>query len=167
MPENQPLDENSTAVQKHLEFLQDVINRMASESRALKTWCVTIVAAILFVVARTDASWCVTLIALLPAVAFGGLDAYYLALERMYRGKYDAFVGKLHGGQLSIKDLYVVTPGKEPLQWWEALKSKPVIVFYLTVVASIAVATWLLAEYAHMDAPLQACQTECVSPPER
>ena len=162
-----PLDVNTPAVQKHLELLQDVINRMASESRALKTWCVTIVAAILFVVARTDASWCVTLLALLPVIAFWVLDAYYLALERVYRDKYDAFVGKLHGGQLSLKDLYVVTPGKEPLQWWEAIKSKPVWVFYLAVVVSIAVATWLLAEYAHMDAPLQVCQTECVSSPER
>ena len=167
MSETPSLNTDSPAVQKHLDFLQGVIDRMAAESRALKTWCITIVAAILFVVARTDAHGYTTLIALFPVAAFGVLDAYYLGLERGFRVEYNEFIGKLHSKQLSVNDLYVVKPRDVTRHWWAAFTSIPVMVFYLTVVASILVATCLLTEYAHMGAPMQACQTECVSPPER
>ena len=53
MVENQPLNENSSAVQAHLTIMQGVINRMAENSRSCKVWCVTLVAATLVLVART------------------------------------------------------------------------------------------------------------------
>ena len=43
----------SSAVQKHLEIMQGVIQRMAENSRSCKVWCVTLVAATLVLVART------------------------------------------------------------------------------------------------------------------
>ena len=47
------LNHESSAVQKHLEIMQGVINRMAENSRSCKVWCVTLVAATLVLVART------------------------------------------------------------------------------------------------------------------
>ena len=47
------LNHDSSAVQKHLEIMQGVINRMAENSRSCKIWCVTLVAATLVLVART------------------------------------------------------------------------------------------------------------------
>ena len=52
MAEQQPLNTESPAVQAHLTILQGVIQRMADNSRACKTWCITLVSAILILVAR-------------------------------------------------------------------------------------------------------------------
>jgi len=45
------LPEESPSVQAHLGILQGVIERMASNSTSSKSWCITIVSAILVVVA--------------------------------------------------------------------------------------------------------------------
>ena len=84
-------------------MMQSVITRMAENNRACKTWAVTLVAAILVVVARFGSSNNeaafgpeTTLIALVPTVLFWLLDSYYLALERSFRKNYDDFVQRLH-----------------------------------------------------------------------
>jgi len=43
--------ENSQAVQAHLGITQSVIQRMAANSASCKTWCITLVSAILVIVA--------------------------------------------------------------------------------------------------------------------
>ena len=84
------LNAESSAVQAHLTILQGVIQRMAENSRSCKVWCVTLVSAILVLVARTGEPHH-ALLALAPALLFLLLDAYYLALERAFRNSYDAF----------------------------------------------------------------------------
>lgn len=72
---------------KHLEFIENVINRMAKNSFMLKGWAVTIVVGVIAIVAKQAVLlWLITL---LPIFVFWGLDAYYLALEREYRKLYD------------------------------------------------------------------------------
>ena len=105
MTANQPLDSASSAVQHHLTLLQGIIQRMAENSRSCKLWCITIVAAVLVLVARTEQPN-YALIALLPAGLFLILDTYYLALERAFRNSYNDFVRKLHNGELKCSDLY-------------------------------------------------------------
>ena len=73
---------------KHLELIQSVINRMASNSFALKGWGVTLVAGI-FVLAGKDADKLYFLVAYIPIIVFWGLDAYYLLQERLYCALYD------------------------------------------------------------------------------
>lgn len=72
----------------HLEMIQGVINRMASNSFALKGWAVTLVAGI-FVLAGKDTDKIYFLVAYLPILVFWGLDSYYLLQERLYRALYD------------------------------------------------------------------------------
>ena len=74
--------------QKHLEMIQSVITRMASNSFVLKGWAVTLVAGI-FALASRDAEKIYFLITYVPIVTFWGLDAYYLRQERLYRKFYD------------------------------------------------------------------------------
>ena len=88
MANNSNLDVESSAVQKHLEIMQGVIQRMAENSRSCKVWCVTLVSAILVLVARTGKADH-ALIALAPTVLFYVLDAYYLGLERRFRNSYE------------------------------------------------------------------------------
>ena len=94
MTENS-LDESSASVQFHLGILQGVINRMAINSSQCKAWCITIVSAILVIVAdkgKPDYAW----IALLPTILFTFLDIYYLVLEKGFRESYCHFVKKVH-----------------------------------------------------------------------
>ena len=53
MADNSNLGVESSAVQAHLTIMQGVIQRMAENSRSCKVWCVTLVAAIMVLVART------------------------------------------------------------------------------------------------------------------
>lgn len=73
---------------KHLELVQGVINRMASNSFMLKGWAVTLISGI-FVLAGKDTDKLYFLVAYLPVIVFWGLDSYYLFQERLYRSLYD------------------------------------------------------------------------------
>lgn len=68
---------------KHLEMIQGIINRMASNSFALKGWAVTLVAGI-FALASKDTDKIYFLIAYVPIVVFWFLDSYYLLQERLF-----------------------------------------------------------------------------------
>ena len=109
MSENASFDAESVAVQKHLEIMQGVIQRMAENSRSCKVWCVTLVAATLVLVARTGEPRH-ALIALIPTLLFLFLDSYYLAFERAFIRSQNAFVAKLHEGELVLTDVYKVAP---------------------------------------------------------
>ena len=137
-------DVDSPAVQQHLALLQGLIVRMAENSRSCKLWCVTLVAAVLVLVARTDQPNYI-LLALLPAILFLILDAYYLALERAFRVSYNAFVDKLHREELQSADLYKLAPtGSIPRHFcWAFCKSFSILPFYLTL-GIMAVVAWAL-----------------------
>lgn len=74
----------------HLGMVQGVINRMASNSFALKALAVTIAAAIIAITGtQQDAPASVSYVGLFPVVVFWLMDAKYLRLERLYRKLYD------------------------------------------------------------------------------
>lgn len=50
------------------------------------------------------------LIAIIPIALFLFLDSYYLALEKLFRKSYNAFIEKLHAGDVTASDLYVIAP---------------------------------------------------------
>ena len=135
---------DSSAVQRHLEIMQGVINRMAENSRSCKVWCVTLVAATLVLVARTGEPQH-TLIALVPTLLFLFLDSYYLALERSFIASQNTFVRKLHRGELELADFYRVAPTGMGLSLVVRclLGSVSIWPFYLLVAATILLA-WLL-----------------------
>ena len=138
------MNENSPAVQAHLTMMQGVIQRMAENSRSCKLWCVTLVAATLVLVARTGEPQH-ALIALVPTLLFLFLDSYYLALERAFIGSQNAFVAKLHRGELKSADIYRVVP--TGMGWRLVgrclLGSVSIWPFYLLVTVTILL-TWLL-----------------------
>jgi hypothetical protein len=134
------LNEFSPSVQTHLSIIQSVIQRMATNSTSSKTWCITIVSAILVIVAdkgKPDYAW----IALIPTTLFMALDAYYLALEKGFRQAYNAFIRKIHDGSITPEDLFSVAPeGRQSSHQIEALKSFSVWGFYLTLIILIVIA---------------------------
>jgi hypothetical protein len=127
------LDESSPSVQTHLGILQGVIQRMATNSASSKAWCITLVSAILVIVADKEKSE-LTLLALIPTFLFATLDVYYLALEKGFRNRYDNFINKLHEGTLAPGDLFSVSPsGNMSKLQFEAIKSFSVWGFYITL----------------------------------
>ncbi len=129
----------STSVQTHLKILQDVILRMAENSRACKVWCVTILSAGLILSVRVDRPDYV-LVSLVPWLPFLVLDAYYLALERAFRGSYDSFVQKLARGELKTADLYVVKPaGSVPRTCLRSLGSFSIYPFYGALAIAVVI----------------------------
>jgi len=99
--------DDSSSVQVHLGILQGVITRMATNSSQCKAWCITVVSAILVIIADKGKPE-YALIALLPIFLFTFLDLYYLALERGFRGSYVGFINKLHKQEVNLTDLYEV-----------------------------------------------------------
>lgn len=77
--------------QTFLPLLQGVINRFAANSSNCKTWCVTLVSAIVLFSAdkKTPEGLAV---AYIPTAFFLFLDAYYLSMERDAIDIYKAFV---------------------------------------------------------------------------
>ena len=144
MSETTSIGPESSAVQTHLQILQGVIQRMAENSRSCKVWCVTLVSAVLVLIARTgEANH--ALIALAPAVLFLMLDSYYLGLERAFRGSYTSFVSKVHGESVSTDDLYSVNTSGPILRhfFWALFRSFSILPFYIIVIATVII-TWLL-----------------------
>ena len=141
MAEQSKLNYESAAVQKHLELMQGVIQRMAENSRSCKVWCVTLVAAVLVLVARTGEPQH-ALIALAPAVFFWILDSYYLSLERGFRDSYSAFVRKLHRAEAEAAELYRISPGRWTVGrfLWALSRSFSTLPFYLVITGTILLA---------------------------
>lgn len=139
MAKQSTLNADSPAVQTHITVMQGVIQRMAENSRSCKVWCVTIVAAVLVLVARTEKPDH-ALIALIPAILFLILDTYYLSLEQRFRNSYNAFVKRLHRGDLPDSALYDVKPtGAIWVHAFRSARSFSILPFYLALVIMIVI----------------------------
>lgn len=137
---------DSPSVQTYLTILQGVINRMAANSAACKTWAVGLVSAILVVASgKNEAS--LASVSLIPIVLFFFLDAYYLGLERLFRTNYNAFVTKLHAGEAAPADVFVVTPRVTKKDVFRntlsATTSIAVWPFYLLLAVMLVVVGWV------------------------
>ncbi len=140
MPDERSYGEESPAVQAHLGIAQSVIQRMASNSASCKAWCITLVAAILVIVAdKGKPSY--ALIAGVPTLPFLVLDTYYLTRERCFRDSYNEFIEKVHSGRVVAADLYAITPrGALAKTFARSFLSFSIWPFY----ATLGVMIWLL-----------------------
>lgn len=81
---------------QHLEFIQSVISRMATNSFLFKGWAITIAAGLsAFAAADTKAG--ALSIALVSTFMFWALDGYYLWLERCFIALYNNVAAKDEG----------------------------------------------------------------------
>lgn len=133
-------------------MMQSVITRMAENSRGCKTWAVTLVAAILVVVARFGTASEESafgsesaLIALVPTILFWLLDSYYLALERAFRNSYNEFVTRLHSDGLKDGEVFKISrPDPDLGKFVRVQTSISVWLFYPAMLIVIIVFWWLL-----------------------
>ncbi len=124
----------------HLEFVQNVITRMASNSFLLKGWAVTLVAA-LFALAAQNANLGFVALALFPTIAFWILDAFYLRQERLFRKLYDDIRVKNEETIQSEGPFSMNTRRfeNEVESWRNTMFSPTLRIFYIMILLTIAV----------------------------
>jgi hypothetical protein len=127
---------------KHLEFVQAVISRMAGNSFLLRSWSVTLAAA-LFALAAKDTNHKLIAVAYYPILIFWILDGYFLSQERLFRALYDK-VRQLPDANIDFSmDTREFYGGRN--SWISATLSKTVVIFYGSVlVVMLLVALYLL-----------------------
>jgi len=114
---------------KHLEFIQNIITRMNTNSFLLKSWTVIIVSA-LFALSLKNENLDHLLIALtlLPILVFWGLDGYFLRQERLFRALYDEVRGKDEKYVDFCMDTNTVQ--KKVTSWFNVTCSKTIFPYY-------------------------------------
>lgn len=125
---------------EHLNMIQGVINRLAHNSFLLKGWAVTLISAVLAVIAAREAPNYLALVALLPAVVFWGLDAYYLRQERLFRNLYDYIrvAGDPEkGGPIEPFTMHIGAFTDEVQSWFRTLWSRTISPLYGVIVIVI------------------------------
>lgn len=131
-------------VVKHLEFIQNSIERMNQNAFHVKGWMIAIVSALLALYA-SNGNVLFIAIAIVPVIICWFLDAYYLQLERKFRGIYNDVA------MLSAEDSRVIVRLFEmPLHKYQCGKycylnilfSKTVVPLYLPVFVGLIIA-WI------------------------
>ena len=79
---------NEENKRQHLQMIQDVISRMASNSFIVKGWAITAFGA-MFAFYLQNKNYYILILVLILAIMFWWHDAYYLWLERRYRDLYN------------------------------------------------------------------------------
>jgi hypothetical protein len=126
---------------RYLEMIQEVINRMANNSFALKGWTVTLVAGIFTLSGDALATnfWFL----FIPIIIFWGLDAFYLSRERAYRALYKHVTG-LSQNQIDFNMDTSVFSCIEKNKLWNCLASPTELFFYLPLFALSGVIIFII-----------------------
>jgi len=129
---------------KHLEFIQNIITRMNTNSFQIKGMSITITAALLALTA-SDYNILYVSIAYFSLFIFWGLDAYYLSKEKGYRELYEEVRGLTEVNidfNLKLKKEY--TEGTN--SWNHTLLNKTIWMLY-SLQAIIALVLILVFKY--------------------
>jgi hypothetical protein len=127
---------------KHLEMIQAVVNRMASNSFLLKGWAVTLVSALLaLAAANSDRRF--VFVAVLPLLMFWLLDAYFLRQERLFRKLYDK-VRKLDETAIDFS-MNTAPHVAETASWLGVMFSRTLLIFYGALAVGVIIIALLPA----------------------
>lgn len=148
-------DEHNASYLQYLTFIQDVITRMNRNAFQLKGWSITIVAA-LAALAVDKGSLLLFVVAAVSTLPFCFLDAYYLLMERQFRGLYNEVINRSSDIKIFSMSINRYTPEKAKTEdekkhytYWRVLCSRSVIAFYgsmflLCVIAFFVCLKWSL-----------------------
>lgn len=126
---------------KHLEFIQNVISRMANNSFLLKGWSLTLIVA-LFALNKDGLDAKIITIGIFIVFFFWILDAYFLRQERIFRKRYDT-VSKLSEVDIdfSMKPDLPIKPDNDIVN---VFFSMTLNLFYIPLIAAISLMGYFL-----------------------
>lgn len=126
---------------KHLEFIQNVITRMNSNSFLIKGWTITLVSA-LFALAANNANIKFVLISYIAIPVFWVLDGFFIAIERRFRDLFDEVAIKAEADIDFVMDASKFNNGNRI--WIAGIFSKTLIPFYGISVATTLIVIFLI-----------------------
>jgi len=130
---------------KHLEIVQQVITRMATNSFFLKGWSVTLLSAILAIAVK-EGLYRMVAISFLPFLMFWILDGYFLHQERLYRKLWDRLRVEEQETPTNFS-MNTAEVAQEVTSWFGVIFSKTLLLFHgvlLAVLVVIVVFTFCL-----------------------
>lgn len=147
---------------KHLEFVQAVISRQASNSFLVKGWALT-VATTAYAFAVKERTEGVAVVGVLAVLAFWYLDAFFLRQERLFRCLYNSVIDP---DDRTVPALSMDTDGfkdNDRSKWPAVLSTRTLSIFF----GVLAVVGLLAAVYASRAQPAgdgpEACRRESTS----
>lgn len=126
---------------KHLEFIQNVITRMNSNSFLIKGWTITLVSA-LFALAAKDSNLKFVLVSYIAIPVFWILDGFFVAVERRYRDLYSEVAAKAEA-DIDFK-MDASKYNKDDRTWIVGIFSKTLIPFYGISIATTLIVMFLI-----------------------
>ena len=126
----------------YLQFLQNNIARMNTNSAQTKGWCITIVAAVLAIFADTKNELFV-LLCLVPVFLFCILDALYLQQEHKFVEMYNTYI-KDKENKPDIYEMPMKSYAKGFMEFLKALSSWPVILVYGLLLVTIILSLFVI-----------------------
>ncbi|WP_374368575.1 hypothetical protein [Dongia sp.] len=130
---------NDPAVTSHISLLQAIINRLANNSASCKTWCLTLVSALLSLSGATK-NPAIATAALIPVVIFCFVDVMYLAQEKAYRALYNDVVTAIRNGSYGPGRVFDAKATRTSGHIWAALQSWSIWPIYGGLIAAYILA---------------------------
>ena len=125
----------------YLQFLQNNIARMNTNSARTKGWCIAIIAALFAIFANTKNDLFI-LICLIPIILFCFLDTLYLQYEHKFIGMYNDYItGK--GSRPNTYEMPMKSYEKGFRGFLKALISWSVVPIYGLLLLTIIAILWL------------------------
>ena len=133
---------------QYLEFIQNVITRMNTNSFQIKELTILIVTACLAIYA-SDSKILMLLVPIFPTSVLWCLDSYYLLQERKFRSLYDDVanvkIPPIYNPKVYAMPMDKYTAVQKPsLSFWRVLFSKTILSFYISLIATLFVLFWVL-----------------------
>jgi hypothetical protein len=128
-------------------MVQGIIGRLAGYSAGVKTFNLTIIAA-LIAVAFDKSAWNLLLLGVVVTVVFAMLDAYYLATEKCFRECYDAIASRPWPQSLDLRISHRPSGAGDVLK---SVGSVSVWGFYAPLLGGLLILAYLLS-YVQPDA---------------
>jgi uncharacterized membrane protein len=132
--------------EKHLDYIQGAINRMAGNLFFLKGWSVTLVAA-LFALSAKDADRLYMLMAYYPLLIFWLLDGYFLSQERRFRSLYNR-VRTLSEDEIDFSMDTASFKSEPGNSWFGATFSRTLLIYYFGL-AAVLLLVMLMLDFSH------------------
>ncbi|UTD08313.1 hypothetical protein E4N90_10265 [Treponema denticola] len=125
----------STAKEKHLEFIQGVITRMAKCSFMIKGWAIAIATAGITLLSKQEIRFLYFFPVFILIIGLWTLDGFFLSQERMYRALYNK-VRKEDNTDFDM-NASVFNSGKN--SWICSTFSKTLLLFYGIIFAAVII----------------------------
>jgi hypothetical protein len=132
-----PADNPATTA--HMTMLQSIISRLANNSAACKTWCLTLVGALVSLAGATKVPGIITF-TLVPITIFGFMDTMYLAQEKAYRDLFNSIAEKIRTGEYNLDSAFKAGAPLKAAHVGHALKSWAIWPVYFGLIAAYVVA---------------------------